>query len=634
MERSAVSTLLETIRSPKDLAGLGLADLERLAAEVRALITETVAARGGHLASNLGVVDLVIALHRVFDFSRDHLVLDVGHQCYAHKILTGRREGFSALRTAGGVSGFPSPRESPRYDLFRTGHAGASISTALGLALASRAAGSDARTVAVIGDGALGTGLALEALNHAGDTGADLLVVLNDNHMAISPTVGALARCLTAVRATPAYGHLKAEVRQALDRVPLGGRISRALHTVKESLKELVLPDHALEHFGFRCFGPVDGHHLGALLEALEEMKRLAGPRLLHVHTRKGHGFVPASEKPEAWHATAPFVEKDGEVVPAAGPPGRATWTDAAAEELLRLAAADERIVAITAAMPEGTGLAGLARRFPRRFYDVGISEEHAVGLAAGLARGGLRPVVGIYSTFLQRSYDQLFQEVALQGLPVVFLVDRAGLVGEDGPTHHGLYDVAYMRHLPGLTLAAPADRGELRGMMASALAADGPWAIRYPRDRLPEQDFSADPVRPGRGAILRHGKDGAILAYGAMAGEAVGAADRLAARGIRVAVASARFAKPVDADLLAALLSAQPFVVTVEDHALPGGFGSAVLEAAEAGGLDGRKVHRLAAPDAFIEHDSRRAQQAAAGLTADGVAACVEALRRTAGTD
>ena len=622
-------SVLETIRSPKDLAGLGLEDLERLAAEVRRLITDTVAARGGHLASNLGVVDLVIALHRTFDFAEDHLVFDVGHQCYAHKILTGRREAFAGLRAAGGLSGFPSPDESPRYDRFRTGHAGASISTALGLALAARAAGSGARTVAVIGDGAIATGLALEALNHAGDLGADLLVVLNDNHMAISPTVGALARCLTAVRATPAYDNLKAEVHEVLGRVPLGQSISKALHTFKESLKEIVIPDHALEHFGFRCFGPVDGHDLGMLLEALEEVKGLRGPRLLHVHTRKGQGFVPASERPEAWHATAPFVEKDGEVVPAAGPSGGPTWTDAAAGELVRLAQDDERIVAITAAMPEGTGLLGFAHRFPRRFFDVGISEGHAAALAAGLARGGRRPVVGIYSTFLQRSYDQLFQEAALQHLPIVFLVDRAGFVGEDGPTHHGLYDVSYMRHLPGFTLAAPADGAELRGMLEAALGADGPWAIRYPRDRLPERDFSAEPVRAGRGTVLRQGRDGAILAYGALAAEAMEAAAHLAARGIEVAVASARFAKPVDADLLEALLAQGTFLVTVEDHALAGGFGSAVLEAAEARNLDARKVQRLGAPDAFVESDSRRRQLGSVGLTAERLAASIEARRR-----
>jgi 1-deoxy-D-xylulose-5-phosphate synthase len=619
--------LLDAIRSPKDLAKLSVEDLGRLAAEVRALITATVSERGGHLASNLGVVDLVIALHRAFDFSRDNLVFDVGHQCYAHKILTGRREGFAGLRTAGGVSGFPSPAESPAYDRFRSGHAGASISTALGLALAAKAMGSGARTVALIGDGALSSGLALEALNHAGDVGADLLVVLNDNHMAISPTVGALSRYLTAVRATPAYDSLKGEVRDILERVPLGREITRAIHTFKESLKEAVIPDHALEHFGFRCFGPVDGHSIGDLLDVLRELAPLKGPRLLHVHTRKGYGFGPASEKPEDWHSAGPFAEKNGEIVTGDDSSSAPKWTDAAVDSLLDAAEADRKIVAITAAMPEGTGLLRFAHRFPDRFYDVGICEQHAVALAAGLARGGLRPVVCIYSTFLQRSYDQLFQEVGLQGLPVLLLVDRAGLVGADGPTHHGLYDVAYMRHLPGLVLAAPADRGELRGMVRAALAAGGPWAIRYPRDRVPEKDYSAAPVEVGRAAILREGRAGAILAYGALAGEAIQAADRLAEEGIRVTVASARFARPLDAALVASLLESQPFVLTLEDHTLPGGFGSAVLEAAEARGLDGRKIHRLAVAAEVVEPDTRRAQLQAAGLTAERIAERIRTL-------
>ena len=612
--------LLDKIRSPKDLAGLDAGALRLLAQEIRALITETVAVRGGHLASNLGVVDLTIALHRAFDFSRDHLVLDVGHQCYAHKILTGRLEGFANLRTAGGVGGFPNPAESP-YDLFRTGHAGTSISTALGLALADKAAGSDARSVAVIGDGAMASGLALEGLNHAGDVGANLLVVLNDNQMAISPTVGALARYLTAVRTTPAYDDLKEEVQGALARMPFGGPITRAIHTFKDALKDAMVPDHAFEHFGFRCFGPVDGHDLGALLEALGEMKRLDGPRLLHVHTQKGFGFAPAAKQPEAWHSAAPFEEQNGKVVTAEEPSDRPMWTRAAVDELVALAEADVRIVAVTAAMSEGTGLLRFAHRFPDRFFDVGICEEHAVALAAGLAKGGARPVVGVYSTFLQRAYDQLFHEVALQGLPVVLLVDRAGLVGADGPTHHGLYDIAYLRHLPGFTLAAPADHAELAGMLSLALRADGPWAIRYPRDRVPAEPLSGVPVERGRMAVLREGNAGALLAYGATAEAAMEAAERLAGEGLQVAVASARFAKPLDSGGLESLLESQPWVLSIEDHTAPGGFGSAVMEAAEAHGLAAAKIHRAAVPDEFIEHGAREAQLSAAGLTAERIA-------------
>ena len=618
--------LLNNIRSPRDLHGLSSAELRRLGQEIRAVVTETVAARGGHLASNLGVVDLTIALHRTFDFSRDHLVLDVGHQCYAHKILTGRLAGFAGLRTAGGVSGFPNPAESP-YDLFQTGHAGTSISTALGLALAEQRAGSDVQTVAVVGDGAMATGLALEGLNHAGDIEANLLVILNDNQMAISPTVGALARYLTAVRTTPAYDNLKQEVREMLDRIPLGGPISQAIHRFKDAMKDAMVPDHALEHFGFRCFGPVDGHNIDALLEAIEEMKGLEGPRLLHIHTQKGYGFAPAAEKPEAWHSAKPFTEQNGEVVVQPEAAETTTWTDAAMDELIERASRDERIVAITAAMPEGTGLVRFAHRFADRFFDVGICEQHAVALAAGLARGGLRPVVGIYSTFLQRAYDQLFHEVALQGLPVVFLVDRAGLVGEDGPTHHGLYDVAYFRHLPAFTLAAPADRAELAGMLRLALAAEGPWAIRYPRDRTPAESLSEQEVEVGRAAILREGDDGAILAYGAVAKVAVEAADRLAGDGTRVTVVSARFAKPIDSECVASLLDAQPWVLTLEDHTAPGGFGSAALEAAEALGLDAKKIHLAAVPDAFVAHDTRAVQLEAAGLTAGRIVERVRTL-------
>ena len=619
-------SLLERLDLPQGLKDMSPAALVRLAGEIRSLITETVAARGGHLASNLGVVDLAIALHRAFDFPNDHLVWDVGHQCYAHKILTGRGEAFKGLRTAGGASGFPNPAESP-YDLFRTGHAGTSVSTALGLALAEKAAGTGVRTVAVIGDGALATGVALEGINHAGDVNANLLVILNDNQMAISKTVGALARHLTRMRTTPAYGNLKQDVHDVLDRVPMGDSLSRAIHAFKDVVKEAVVPEHMFERLGFRCFGPVDGHDIEALLETLDDLKRLDGPLFLHVHTKKGYGFAPAAEKPEAWHSARPFDEQNGQVVTDAEPAGAGYWTDAAVDEVIRLAEGDERILAITAAMPEGTGLIRFGHRFPDRFFDVGICEQHAVALASGLAKGGLRPVVGVYSTFLQRAYDQLSQEMALQGLPVVLLVDRAGLVGADGPTHHGLYDVAYLRQLPGLVVAAPADRAELAGMLRLAAAADGPWAVRYARDRVPAEDFTDEPVAVGRAAVLREGDCGAVLALGATVAAAMEAAARLQKDGIAVTVVSARFAKPVDAECLAHLLQAQPWVLTLEDHAAAGGFGSAVLETAEACALDASKIHRLGIGEAIIEHDTRAAQLASVGLDADGIVARVKAL-------
>jgi len=618
--------LLDTVESPRDLRGMSPEDLGRLAGEIRALITRTVGAHGGHLASNLGIVDLTLALHRAYDFARDHVVWDVGHQCYAHKILTGRREAFEGLRTAGGTSGFPNPAESP-YDAFRTGHAGASVSTALGLALAEQAAGAGARTVAVIGDASLASGMALEAMNHAGDAGVDLLVVLNDNDMAISRTVGALARYLTRLRTTPAYGNLKRDVHEVLDRVPMGDLVSRSIHAFKDVLKEAVVPEHMFEGLGFCCYGPVDGHDMAELIEILEEVREARGPILLHVVTEKGRGFRPAAEKPEAWHSASPFKERNGQVLAETEPPGPATWTRAAVDDLLALAEADGRLVAVTAAMPEGSGLIRFGHRYPGRFVDVGICEQHAVGLAAGMAKGGRRPVVGIYSTFLQRAYDQLFQEVALQGLPVVFLVDRAGLVGADGPTHHGLYDVAYFRPLPGFTLAAPADAGELAGMLRLAAEAEGPWAIRYPRDRVPAKDLSDVPVAVGRAAVVRQGQAGAVLALGACVAPAVEAARRLAEDGVEVAVASARFVRPLDTDLLADLLDAHPWVLAVEDAAAAGGFGSAVLEAAEAMGLDTAKVHRAGVDDEIVEHDTRAAQLAGQGLDAAGLADRMRAL-------
>jgi 1-deoxy-D-xylulose-5-phosphate synthase len=618
-------SLLNSINSPADLRGLTTDQLGRLAREIRAVITDAVSKQGGHLASNLGVVELTLALHRAFDFSRDHLVWDVGHQCYAHKILTGRRPGFGKLRHAGGVSGYPDPAESP-YDLFRTGHAGASISTALGLALAEKAAGSGIHTVAVIGDGALGSGLALEGLNHAGYVGADLLVVLNDNQMAISHTVGGLAKYLTRMRTTPAYDNLKQEVHGVLDKLPGGPPLARAIHTFKDVIKEAVVPDHVFERFGFRCFGPIDGHNTAALIETLEEMKRLRGPRLLHVSTRKGFGFAPAAEEPDVWHSAKPFTEQNGQVVTDPDSDDDKSWTWAVIDELIKRAETDRRIVAITAAMPEGTGLLRFAHRFPDRCFDVGICEPHAVALAAGLAKGGLRPVVAIYSTFLQRAYDQLFHEVALQCLPVILLLDRAGLVGADGPTHMGLYDISYLRHLPGFAVAAPADRGEVAGMLGLALESGGPWAIRYPRDQVPATDFSTESVRLGRAAVLRRGEGGAVLALGAAVEPAMEAAKRLDADGFHLTVASARFARPIDGECLGALLAAHPWVLTVEDHTAAGGFGSAVLEAAAEAGLDARKIHRAAVTEEIIEHDSRTAQLARAGLSADGLA---EACRR-----
>ena len=621
--------ILEQIKSPEDLRGLSPVQLQALAGEIRQRITDVVSNNGGHLASNLGVVELTLALHRVFDFTQDHLVFDVGHQCYTHKLLTGRAERFDTLRQEGGLSGFPNRQESPQYDRFTTGHAGVSISTALGLALADQAAGRNRRTVAVVGDGALGSGVALEGLNHAGSVKANLLVILNDNKMCISGTVGALAHAFTRARTSDLYQDLSKEVRRVAQAMPvIGTQLRQTLSTVKDAIKDAIVPDHAFEHFGFRVLGPVNGHNLRELLRTLEEVRGLSGPIMLHVCTEKGHGFEPAVNNPEDYHSASPFVAQNGKVVPRAAPAGASAgtaWGDAAAEILLELAADDERIMAITAAMPAGTGLEAFEDRYPARFFDAGIAESHAVAMAAGMAAGGMRPVCAIYSTFLQRSYDQLFHELALNvDLPVMLLVDRAGLVGADGMTHQGLYDIAYMRSLPNLVLAAPADKGELRGMLRLGLEIDQSLAIRYPRDVVPEGDLSraagANPVRLGKAAVLREGPDGAIIAYGWTVEAALAAAETLAGERINVTVVSGRFAKPLDEELIVALAGKQPWLMTVEDGCRAGGFGSAILELLQGHGLAGRLADIVAVPDELVEHASRgrlleRFDLSAAGL-------------------
>lgn len=620
--------MLDTIQSPADLRRLSWTEMHDLAAEIRERITTVVARSGGHLASNLGVVELTLALHRVFDFLEDHLVFDVGHQCYAHKLLTGRADRFDTIRQAEGLSGYPSRNESP-YDAFTTGHAGASISTALGLALADKAARRSCRTVAVVGDGALGSGPALEGLNHAGAVQANLLVVLNDNQMCISGTVGALAQAFTHVRTSDLYRELNHDVRRLLDTLPVvGAQMAQALSAVKGAIKDAIVPDHAFEHFGFRVLGPAGGHNIRELVQTLEETRRLSGPVMLHVCTQKGRGFEPAASHPADYHSAAPFATRNGKVTPT-GPAAGRSWSRAATEALIAEAETDERIMAITAAMPDGTGLSAFQERFPERFYDVGICEAHAVALATGLAAGGMRPVVAVYSTFLQRAYDQLYHELSLnRDLPVVLLIDRAGLVGADGATHQGIYDIAYMRSLPGLVVAAPADEDELRGMLALALTLDRPMAIRYPRDTVPGGVASDQPMVLGRGAVLRRGADGTLLAYGATVQAALEAAEMLAAEGVNLTVAAARFCKPLDEQLVAGLLSSSPWLVTVEDGVRMGGFGSACLEFAQSAGLAGKCVASVALPDQLIEHAERADLLRRFGLDAESLAATVRDIR------
>ncbi|HET6428176.1 MAG TPA: 1-deoxy-D-xylulose-5-phosphate synthase [Phycisphaerae bacterium] len=615
---------LESIRSPEDLKDLSVEQLTALAEEIRRLIAETVSRRGGHLASNLGVIELTLALHAVFDFRRDRLLWDVGHQCYAHKIVTGRREAFDRLRQRDGVSGFPAPSES-EYDLFATGHAGTAIATAAGMAWADAAAGrGDRKVVAVVGDASIVNGLSLEAINNAGMLRRQFLVILNDNSMAIDVTQGRLATLLDRIRLTRTYSDMKQRTERVLRSLPLGEEVSDALRHIKEGLRTTVYGERFFEGLGFRYFGPMDGHDIGALRRILRLLSQVEEPVLLHVHTQKGRGCDYAVEDPCRFHSPSAHTV-NGNVVefPA---PGGPSWTQVFSGALLQRARRDKRIIALTAAMPDGTGLDAFRDTLPDRYMDVGINESCAVAMAAGMAKAGLRPVVAIYSTFCQRAFDQLFEEISLQDLPVLLCMDRAGLVGSDGAVHHGMLDLAYLRPLPGMVLMAPADATELEAMLDLALSLDRPCAIRYPRDEAPQTlPGEAGPVELGKAHCLRQGADGSFLALGAMAEYALTAAEALRKeKDIDVAVYSARFVKPLDEALIAGLIESATPVLTVEDHAAAGGFGSAVMELAAARGLDARNVRILGLPDRFIAHASRSEQLAEAGLDAKSLAAAM----------
>ncbi len=630
---SGNESLLERINSPSDLKDKSPEQLTELAEQIRQMIIQTVSHTGGHLSSNLGAVELAIALHAVFDFPRDHLLWDVGHQCYAHKILTGRRGLFATLRQAGGISGYPAPSES-EYDLFATGHAGTAISTASGLAWADSALRSasqntseqvERKVVAVVGDGAIANGVSLEAINNTGLLKRQFLVVLNDNSMAIDVTQGALAGLLDRIRLTQTYADFKHTTENVLARLPLGEEIADTLRHIKEGLRTTMHGEQLFEALGLRYFGPVDGHDIAALLDILRRVAKISQPVILHVHTQKGRGCDYAVEDPCRFHSPAAHTVNGGVVeFPVRDRP---MWTDVFSRTLLERAKRDERIVAITAAMPDGTGLAGFRDALPDRYIDVGINESHAVAMAAGLAKAGMKPVVAVYSTFLQRAFDQIFEQVALQGLPVVFYIDRAGLVGTDGPTHHGLLDIACLRTLPGMVLMSPADEGELVSAMDLATSLERPCAIRYPRDIVPEPPSQQTPFALGKAHRLKEGGGGTFLAIGAMVEYAMQAADILAEKdGIEIAVVSARFAKPLDEELITELIATGKPVLTAEDHSVAGGFGSAVMELAAKNSLDTSNVKLLGVPDRFIAHAARDQQLAEASLNADGLA---ETMRR-----
>jgi len=618
---------LDRVDSPEDLKKVALKDLPALCEEIRAFILETVLHTGGHLATNLGSIELTTALHFVFDFPRDHLVLDVGHQAYAHKILTGRKSRFPTLRQEGGLSGFTNRDESP-HDLYTTGHAGTALSTGLGLACGENLKGEGRRTVVVIGDAGIGAGMALEALNMAGEVKRDLLVVLNDNRMSIAPSNGALVHYFTRLRTNPSYRKAKHDFALAVQRL-FGGRAREAAEAAYHTLRYLMVPGHIFEEMGFSYFGPVDGHDVQALVRELEDLRDVKGPLLLHVVTEKGHGYAPALADPVRFHGVKPSPKRPAPVPDVKVPPASApkiSWTRAFSDALCDLAAEDPRVVAITAAMPDGTGVDLFAKRFPDRTFDVGICEQHAVGLASGLAAAGMLPVAAIYSTFLQRGYDQVFHEVTLQGRKVIFALDRAGIVGSDGVSHTGAFDIAYLRTLPGIVLLAPKDAPELAAMLRFAAAEPGVFALRYPREEVPPaiRGGKTRPLALGKAEVLRRGPDAGIVAYGASVYPAWCAARALAHRGIRATVVNARFAKPLDADLLRRLHRELPFLVTVEDHAALGGFGSAVLECLAADGEGAPRVRVLGIPDAYQDHADRDRLLARHGLDADGIARTV----------
>lgn len=611
--------ILDNLNSPADLRSLPAGDLPQLAEELRAFLVASVAQTGGHLASNLGAVELTIALHYVFDTPADRIVWDVGHQSYAHKILTGRREAMRGLRQVGGIAGFPRRIES-EYDAFGTGHSSTSISAALGMAEAFRQTGSTQRAVAVIGDGAMTAGMAFEALNNAGATNLPLLVVLNDNDMSISPNVGALNNYLARLMSGKFYAAARRAGEKVLSVAPPIRELARR---AEEHMKGMVTPGTLFEEFGFNYIGPIDGHDLGVLLETLSNLKRLDGPQFLHVVTRKGKGYEPAEANPCLYHGVARFDPAAGVTEP---PGGKPTYTQVFGDWLCDMAAADARLVGITPAMREGSGMVRFSEQFPKRYFDVGIAEQHALTYAAGLACETVKPVVAIYSTFLQRAYDQLIHDIALQNLPVLLAIDRAGLVGADGPTHAGSFDLSFLRCVPNLLIAAPSDENECRRLLTTAFLHQGPSAVRYPRGVGPGAviEPGLEPLETGKGVLRRHGKEVALVAFGSLVAPALQAAETLDA-----SVADMRFIKPLDVDLLCELASTHRLLVTLEENAIAGGAGAGVSEALAAAGIE-RAILHLGLPDTFLEHGNPQAMLAACGLDAAGIVLAVQ--RRMAG--
>jgi len=612
--------LLESINTPDDLKLLKPEQLPQLAEEIREEIINTVSKTGGHLASSLGVVELTIALHYIFDTPQDKIVWDVGHQSYAHKILTGRRERFHTLRQHGGISGFPR-REESVYDVFNVGHSSTSLSAALGMAEARCFKGEKHKVLAVIGDGSLTAGLAWEGLNQAGHMKKDLIVILNDNELSISPNVGALSAYLTRIITGQFYNRFVNEMTAFIKTIPgIGRSVLKVVKQSEELLKRLLAPGLIFEELGFRYIGPISGHRFDHLLENLGNIKNLSGPIIVHVLTSKGKGYKPAEKDPVRFHGTGPFDVKTGKSLSkkALAP----TYTKVFAKTLIKLAREDKSIVAITAGMSSGTGLDELNKEFPERFYDVGIAEQHAITFAAGMAAEGLRPVTAIYSTFLQRSYDQILHDVCYQKLPVVFILDRAGIVGEDGATHNGLFDISYLRSIPNIVIMAPKDENELQHMLKTALQCNGPVAIRFPRGGGygVELDEELKTLEIGKSEVLQRGGDIVILAVGATVYPALYAAKKLGEEKIEVSVVNSRFVKPLDRDLICDLAQKTGKVITVEENVLPGGFGSSILEVLGEMVIQGVRVKCLGINDVFVEHGSQGILRKKYGLDTEGI--------------
>ncbi len=624
--------LLQKINSSADLKMLTLEEIKLLAGEIRQLIIDVVSKNGGHLAPNLGVVELTLALHKVFTTPKDKIIWDVGHQSYIHKILTGRKELFPTLRQYHGMSGFPKRKES-EHDAFGTGHSSTSISAALGMAVARDLKGEDNNVIAVIGDGSMTGGMAFEALNNAGDLHKKMIVILNDNEMSISKNVGAMSQYLCDLRTGETYNKIKRDVEGWLKGLDFGSDVLSAIERLKGSVKYLMVPSSVFEELGFKYLGPIDGHDLNKLLEVLEAAKHVNGPVLVHVITKKGKGYEPAETSPNKFHGTGPFEIATGKKI--SDPAAPIAYTEMFGKTLTELAAENEKIVAITAAMPDGTGLNKFAEQYPQRFFDVGIAEQHAVTAAAGMAAEGLKPVVAVYSTFLQRAYDSVLHDICMQNLPVTLCLDRAGIVGDDGYTHHGVFDYAYLRSMPQMTIMAPKDENELRHMLNTALSFDGPITIRYPRGSGVGVDCSEalQQLSIGKGEVLREGEGVCLLAIGSMVAVALQAVDVLAEQGIKAGVINLRFAKPLDEELLVQAAKKYSKLVTLEEGVVAGGVGSAVLELLNNKGLlQTTQVLNLGIPDEFVPHGDKKYLFRDIGLDLDSITAKITALVKGAG--